>query len=406
MTILKKSILIMVLFLLFTLSGCGTSETDKVSYYVLPNLNDRTKEEILEIMDRNNQSFEIVIFDQVVEKYQNEFVMYGDGYNTGDVVSNNDVITIIVYPKVEGVDENDSVFITLPDLVGLKEPELTSLLDELNVVYTLDYQMTFSESFDGLFITYSGYNSGDLILEDEGVIVTLYQYNGVNDDTSVDCEAYPFHVDCIENGNDIYYTPESFDYDGPYLDLDFYESYDYLGSRGGYFEVTLKYCTDGDTAVFNYPQEVYDSITSGAKSVRFLNIDTEETYSGGEEEWGKPASVYTCNMLETASSIILQTDPNDGLTDTYGRLLAWVWIDIDGSGEYVSLNYMLTRQGLASVKYEFGGGETIYYNDYTYNEWMHIGEDYAELNDIGMHGDLLDYYWNYELDEPYYDRWN
>ncbi len=173
---------------------------------------------------------------------------------------------------------------------------------------------------------------------------------------------------------------------------------DPVDPRGGYFEVTLINCIDGDTAKFNYPQIIYDAIPNFSNNTRFLNMDTEETY-GTPEEWGKPGSNYTCDLLTSAESIVLQTDPNDGLIDNedYRRLLAWIWVQLPGEEEYYLLNYMVVVQGLAQVKYEFGSGETISYGDYTYNEWMHIAEDYAIENNLGQFGNLLDPYWNYEL---------
>ena len=91
-------------------------------------------------------------------------------------------------------------------------------------------------------------------------------------------------------------------------------------------------------------------------------------------------------------------DPNDGLIDNedYRRLLSWVWIQLPGEEDYYLLNYMVVIQGLAQVKYEYGSGETISYVEFTYNEWMHIAEDFAILNELGQWGDLLDPYWNYE----------
>jgi hypothetical protein len=60
---------------------------------------------------------------------------------------------------------------------------------------------------------------------------------------------------------------------------------------------------------------------------------------------------------------------------------------------------------LAQVKYEFGAGLDLTYGNYTYNEWMHIAEDYAKLNELGQWSELLDYYWDYQNDQPDYTRW-
>ena len=253
----------------------------------------------------------------------------------------------------------------------------------INVSFT--EEITTDETLDGLFYEY-----GSLYGEGDSFYIT---------------STLPIVVYALEEPTDIYYWPVEMEYDGPLLQ-DIYEDIDPIDPRGGYFEVDLYYCSDGDTAVFDYPTNIYNAIISGAKSTRFLNMDTEETYSDEEEEWGKPGSVYTCDLLESAESIILQTDPGDALTGRYGRLLAWVWIKLPGENEYFLLNYMVVKQGLAQVKYELGAGLDLSYGENTYNAWMHIAEDYAVNNGLGQWGDLLDYYWDYENDRPFYSRWN
>ena len=269
--------------------------------------------------------------------------------------------------------------IILPDLIGLQETEIIEIFEALDIEILIIENGIPTEDSSSMFVEYSdSYIFGDSFDKDDILTIIIYpEYIFAN----------------------FYFSVLEMDYDGPRLSEDFM-NIDPLDPRGGYFEVTLEYCVDGDTAVFYYPQEVYDAITSYAKSTRFLNMDTEETYSGGEEEWGKPASIYTCSLLEDAELIILQTDPGDNLLGTYGRLLAWVWVKLPGEDEFVLLNYMVVKQGLARVMYEFGAGETISYENYTYNEWMHIAEDYAIDNDLGQWSDLLDPHWDYENDSP------
>ena len=302
-------------------------------------------------------------------------------FDTGDIVNKSDEVEILVYPDFTGI----RTFIYLPDLKGLDQDQIIDYFDmyELNV----SFSDTFTDvtSLDGVFSHYGSlYEPGDMFALTSNVSVVVYALDGPMDD---------------------YYFPIDMVYDGPLL-RDVYETIDPIDPRGGYFDVDLYYCSDGDTAVFDYPTDVYNAIISRAKSTRFLNMDTEETFSGGEEEWGKSGSVYTCSLLESADSIILQTDPGDALTGTYGRLLAWVWVKLPGETDYFLLNYMVVKQGLAQVKYEFGAGLDLCYGDYTYNEWMHIAEDYAKINDLGQWGDQLDYYWDYENEQPFYSRWN
>ena len=294
-------------------------------------------------------------------------------------------VIMLVFILVSCSKSTDVNEIILSDLSGLTREEIISeLIDVEYNFYFVDVETDNAENI-GLFVGYSGgYQAGDAISTRSAIGIEIF---------------------VLEAGVVEYFEVVDMVYDGPYLSEAF-SNINYLNPRGGYFEVTLLGCTDGDTARFIYPQDVYDAIDSGAKTTRFLNMDTEETFSGGEEEWGKPASVYTCDILNEATEIILQTDPGDGLLGTYGRLLAWIWVKLPNEDEFFLLNYMVVKQGLAQVKFEFGAGETISYGENTYNEWMHLAEDYAINQGLGQWGSSLDYYWNYDDNEPIYDRWN
>lgn len=277
-----------------------------------------------------------------------------------------------------------STKIQLPSIVNMTYIEANKVLRDSGVsFYTIDVETT-DESLVGKVEGYKLYKELDKVDEEELIAVLVY---------------------ILGTDVDTYFEPINIEYNGPYLD-EIYSDIDYINPRGGYFEVTLNSCTDGDTAKFNYPDDIYELITSYSKSVRFLNMDTEETFSGGEEEWGKPASVYTCSLLYSAESIIIQTDPGDAATGTYGRLLGWVWIQLPGAEGHQLLNYMIVQQGLAQVKYEFGAGTTLTYGDATYNEWMHVAMDYAKDNKLGQWGNRLDYYWDYENNEPKLELWD
>jgi len=286
------------------------------------------------------------------------------------------IITIGFLVGCNKIDERNEDVVILPDITGLNRSEIEVVFDDLEVeIFFLEFGDA-NEFNSFVFINYGQYLSiGDeFSKEDYLPIITYPEYSFINP----------------------YFEVLELTYDGPYLD-DSFSLIDPIEPRGGYFEVTLNNCIDGDTAKFIYPEIIYDAIPNFSNNTRFLNMDTEETY-GTPEEWGKPGSNYTCDLLTNADSIMLQTDPNDGLIDNedYRRLLAWVWVKLPGQEEYFLLNYMVVVQGLAQVKYEYGSGETISYGDNTYNEWMHKAEDYAILNELGQWGDLLDPYWIYD----------
>ena len=124
------------------------------------------------------------------------------------------------------------------------------------------------------------------------------------------------------------------------LEMDFtYEGLDFIANGVG--EVSLTRCTDGDTAQF----------TNGSMTfaVRFLGIDTpESTYR--IDPWGKAASTYTCDKLENAETIVLESE--DERTDGNGRYLAWVWYD----GRLLNLELIeeaySNAKGASGTKYE------------------------------------------------------
>lgn len=380
----RLNIFFLSILFIFTLVACDNDLPEQNpgsgAYFVLPDLNGKRVEEIVGIFEDNEQEFIINEFDQENEQYENQFIMYVN-YDTGDIVDKADEVEILVYPDFTG----ERTFIYLPDLDGMDEEQIVDYFDMYEVNVSFSEQITSDETLNGTFVNYGGfYEVGDMFYLTSNVSVIVYS---------------------LTDPMDEYYFPIEMVYDGPLLS-DIYEDIDPINPRGGYFDVDLYYCSDGDTAVFDYPTDIYNAIISNAKSTRFLNMDTEETFSGGEEEWGKPGSVYTCSLLEGAESIILQTDPGDALTGTYGRLLAWIWVKFPGETDYFLLNYMVVKQGLAQVKYEFGAGLDLSYGDHTYNEWMHIAEDYAKMHDLGQWGDQLDYYWDYQNDQPFYTRWH
>jgi endonuclease YncB( thermonuclease family) len=372
----KLIVLTLVLLAGLSLTACKDSKDDPTNWAVLPDLNGLVESEIIEALEPLDINYEINYYEEQNSTYSLQFIMY-ENYNIGDIVDVNELVKVLVYPEYV----SEYIF-TLPDFSGLTEAQVLNQMLNSTINYYFTTEITYDTELVGYF---AGFDGG-FVANDE-----------FNTRSALGLVIYK-----------LYAAPEYFEiidmvYDGPYLDAS-YASINYLDPRGGYFEVTLSSCTDGDTGRFNYPTDVYNAIQSSAKSARFLNMDTEETYSGSEEEWGKPGSVYTCSLLTSAEKIIIQTDPG-GLLGTYGRLLSWVWVQLPGEDEFFLLNYMVVKQGLAQVKFDEYNGHTLLYGDYTYNEWMHIAENYAIDNELGQWGEKLDYYWNYDTNEPYFERW-
>ncbi len=109
-------------------------------------------------------------------------------------------------------------------------------------------------------------------------------------------------------------------------------------------EVTVKTFIDGDTVHFHVPTEVN---ASGVLKGRFLAINTPES-TGKIEEYGKAASAFTRQKLESATSIIIESDDEKWNADSTGdRYLIWVWYRTDESQPYRNLNIEILQEGLA-----------------------------------------------------------
>lgn len=176
---------------------------------------------------------------------------------------------------------------TLPDLKGLSREQMKAILEEEKIKYVFKFDYTsVPEAQLNKFIKYEkNYQAGDTI----DAKYQIYIYTTL--------------------------LPLDFDYtsqvtlDKEYKDKSFVED--------GIGEVRLARTVDGDTAHF------YDKNGEYIK-VRFLGIDTpESTYE--VDPWGKAASKFTSDILRNATTIVLEAE--GARTDTYGRYLAYVWVD-------------------------------------------------------------------------------
>ena len=109
-------------------------------------------------------------------------------------------------------------------------------------------------------------------------------------------------------------------------------------------EVTVKLFVDGDTTHFYVPTTV---MPNGVLKARYLAVNTPES-TGKIEEYGKKASQFTREKLESATSIIIESETATWTADSTGdRYLAWVWYKTDDMEDYRNLNIELLQNGLA-----------------------------------------------------------
>lgn len=107
---------------------------------------------------------------------------------------------------------------------------------------------------------------------------------------------------------------------------------------------SIKQFVDGDTTHFLVDDSFFEN---GVYKARYIAINTPES-TGQIEEWGKKASKFTREKLESAVSIVLESDTSSWNADSTGdRYLTWVWYKSAGDTEYKNLNLEILQEGLA-----------------------------------------------------------
>jgi micrococcal nuclease len=112
---------------------------------------------------------------------------------------------------------------------------------------------------------------------------------------------------------------------------------------GRSFEAKVSRVIDGDTIEIALDQK---NNLNTKETVRLLLVDTPETVHPEKpvQPFGKEASDYSKKLL-TGKTVQVELDVSD--RDSYGRLLAYIWLD----GKL--FNELLIEQGLARVAYIF-----------------------------------------------------
>ena len=111
-------------------------------------------------------------------------------------------------------------------------------------------------------------------------------------------------------------------------------------------EATVKSFIDGDTVIFTVSTTV---VENGTMQVRLVGINAPES-TGMIEDYGIAAAQFTKTALQSAVSIIIESDSDAWNTDSIGeRYLVWIWYKTEAEGEYRNLNIELLQNGLANL---------------------------------------------------------
>ncbi|WP_026908684.1 5'-nucleotidase C-terminal domain-containing protein [Paucisalibacillus globulus] len=119
-------------------------------------------------------------------------------------------------------------------------------------------------------------------------------------------------------------------------------------SPAGYYETTVASITDGDTIRIETP-------VFGETRVRFLNMDTAETYNAhnndparaeinqNQKYYGELAKTYINELIQPGDEILLKIGEEP--TDDYGRILA----EVIRKDDNLNINLEMVAQGYAST---------------------------------------------------------
>ena len=395
----------------------------------LPDISSMYKTEAIEALEYDfikNYDFEYVIDDNQTE----DIVAGYKDFEAGDPAIEDGTITVLLYKNsfndvatsiffskyLEGTGNsraleiynptNDTVDLSLFHIVilqnGSYEISATISLDgmlESGETYTIAYSGSSQDLLDFADATsnrlvFDGNDTIQLRYSNETYLDTIYDLGeqlflmtnelfvrdentvkGTRDFVLSDWDGYvPDYYEIF--GDFPFSKPESFTISEEYL-------YNQIGltTVSGMEQVTLDHTTDGDTAAFT-PGYINDA------RVRFLGTDTPETnqpydWNTAEdgvweaEPWGLEAKAYTSNILSNATVIYLQSDPDLGFKETYGRTLAYVWAD------GVMVNYELVKLGF-SHNYLSTDSQIVFEHRYLYR-WFQDAEAYAIENELGIH---------------------
>ncbi|KMK76596.1 DUF6359 domain-containing protein [Alkalihalobacillus pseudalcaliphilus] len=149
----------------------------------------------------------------------------------------------------------------------------------------------------------------------------------------------------------------------------------------GKYESTVARITDGDTIHLATP-------VLGATAVRFLNMDTPETYQSIKNELdenqkyhGDLATEYMKELLEVGDEVEVLVGPE--ATDQYGRLLAQIVRKSDG----LNINLEMVRAGYATTYFIWPVGDAEDYE--LYQETVRKAKD-AEIGIWNPENPLLE----------------
>ncbi|QWB99939.1 lamin tail domain-containing protein [Mycoplasmatota bacterium] len=420
----------------------------------LPDLTGKLETEIKDILDEQQIKF---TFSEVEnDDYAEGSFAYYQGFDIGDYYEEDSTIEVVLYKNSftdtdlglfisKYIDSEDNSAIELynptDDDINLEDYHLviyangsydvTSRIEfeADSVIAAKDTFLITSTNTDASLQKIADLRSADFVFDGNDTIQLRYKndtyidtvYNLGERGFIMDNEIY-VRRDTVSSGNRDYslsewtaFVPDYYEIIGTHpLDIDdlltltpaevsalLIKGFDH--SEGGMAEVEVRDIHDGDTAAF-YPGFM------GDERVRFLGINTPETSPtvapDGPEPWGLEAKAYTTTILEYADTndlpIYIQSDPDLGYSETYGRHLGLVWVDLGDNVLSIDIldseeNVLFTEEltGLILVNYHvvkngfsynyYGSESNLVINNRYMIRWLQEAEKFARDNNLGIH---------------------
>lgn len=172
-----------------------------------------------------------------------------------------------------------------------------------------------------------------------------------------------------------------------YLNKEFQNN---LLGGGGILEVSSYSLGDGDTTNFRF-----NSTLVKGGSTRYLLIDTPEISHGSgsyvdAEPFGNEAKRFNNKILVNSTKILVQSNMNFSLKDTYSRYLGYIWVTYKENpaiSDYFLLNHQLVVNGLAKFS-TYDKYETMYFKDILYYDYLNYGALYAKSLGLKIYGEI------------------
>ena len=164
--------------------------------------------------------------------------------------------------------------------------------------------------------------------------------------------------------------------------------------QGGIIVSSLSWTSDGDTSGFYYGYEYEKYDISGSLSTRYYAINTPEiAHSAGEvsDPYGDEAKEFTNNLLRKAKHILIQSVDGYSVHETYGRMLAYIWIsDLSNPtiNDYQLLNFLIVKNGFSHPAFldrKASYNSNMAHLGISYVEYIYHAEIYASVHKLNIH---------------------